>query len=291
MELYPQHMEAARALKLGIGSLLGPKALTVRQIQQRIASRYPLAEPVPGPPALDELLREAGIELLWDGTGADGKGVYRPKYGLPAISSTSSTLPRLSTAPGPGVATSPEVEAAFALEARLQQAVTAHRFLVLTVAPKHLLRAEAEMVQRFPVTRISLEALLIEEMKAIAAAAGAKWDVVLKADAAAHHSTDWRRLQLLVRQAMPAVERALLTAEQPVLLVYLGLLARYDQMQLLETLRDACIQRHDVPGYLVLVASDEQRPLPVLDDKPIPVIHASEWARIPESWLANAHRA
>jgi hypothetical protein len=23
----------------------------------------------------------------------------------------------------------------------------------------------------------------------------------------------------------------------------------------------------------------------------IPVIHASEWARIPESWLANAHRA
>jgi serine/threonine protein kinase len=291
MELYPQHMEAARALKLGIGSLLGPKALTVRQIQQRIASRYPLAESVPGPPALDDLLREAGIELLWDGTGADGKGVYRPKYGLPNIPSTSSTLPRLSTAPGPGVATSPEVEAAFALEARLQQAVAAHRFLILTVAPKHLLRAEAEMVQRFPVTRISLEALLIEEMKAIAAAAGAKWDVVLKADAAAHQSTDWRRLQLLVRQAMPAVERALLTAEQPVLLVYPGLLARYDQMQLLETLRDACIQRHDVPGYMVLVASDEQRPMPVLDDKPIPVIHASEWARIPEFWLVNAHRA
>jgi hypothetical protein len=183
------------------------------------------------------------------------------------------------------------VEAAGAVEARLQQAVAAHRFLVLTVAPRHLLRAEAELVQRFPVTRISLEALLIQEMKAIAAAAGAKWEVVLKADAAAQQSTDWRRLQLLVRQAMPAVEHALFTAEQPVLLVYPGLLARYDQMQLLETLRDACTQRHDVPGYMVLVASDEQRPMPVLDDKPIPVIHASEWARIPESWLANAHRA
>jgi hypothetical protein len=30
---------------------------------------------------------------------------------------------------------------------------------------------------------------------------------------------------------------------------------------------------------------------PVLDDQPIPVIHAAERARIPESWLANAHRA
>jgi hypothetical protein len=178
-----------------------------------------------------------------------------------------------------------------ALETRLQQTVAARRFLVLTVAPRHLLRAEAELVQRFPVTRISLEALLIREMKAVAATAGAKWEVVLKADGAPPQSTDWRRLQLLVRQAMPAVTQTLLAADRPVLLVYPGLLARYDQIQLLETLRDACAQRPDVPGYVVLVASDAQRPLPVLDDKPIPVIHASEWARIPESWLANVHRA
>jgi len=30
--------------------------------------------------------------------------------------------------------------------------------------------------------------------------------------------------------------------------------------------------------------------MPVLDGKPIPVILASEWARIPEAWLQNAHR-
>ena len=112
--------------------------------------------------------------------------------------STSSTLHRLSTAPGAEGAASPEVEAARALEARLQQAVAAHRFLVLTVAPRHLLRAEAEIVERFPVMRISLEALLIAEMKALARTAGAKWEVVLKADSASPHSTDWRRLQLLV---------------------------------------------------------------------------------------------
>jgi serine/threonine protein kinase len=174
MELYPRQMDAARALKLGIGSLLGPKALTVRQIRQRIASRYPLAAAVPGPPQLDDLLQAAGIELLWDHTGAEGEGVYRPKYDPSATATRTSSLHRISTAPGAGVAASPEVEAAFALEMRLQQAVTAHRFLVLTVAPRHLLRAEAELVQRFPVARISLEALLIQEMKAVATSAGAK---------------------------------------------------------------------------------------------------------------------
>lgn len=128
-------------------------------------------------------------------------------------------------------------------------------------------------------------------MKAVATSAGAKWEVVLQADSAPAQSTDWRRLQLLVRQAMPAVTQALFEADRPVLLVYPGLLVRYEQMQLLETLRDACSQRHDVPGYVVLVPSDAQRTMPVLDDKPIPVIHASEWARIPESWLVNMHRA
>ena len=96
MELYPRGMAALRAIKLGGGSLLGPKELTVQQIQQRIASRYPQAEPVPGRPALDDLLREAGIAWVWDDTGDDGKGVYRPQYRAPEARPRTSTLPRLS---------------------------------------------------------------------------------------------------------------------------------------------------------------------------------------------------
>jgi hypothetical protein len=168
--------------------------------------------------------------------------------------------------------------------------VTGRRFLVLTVAQRHLLRAEDEIMRRFPVTRLSLEALMLREMKATAAAVGARWEVVLQADAAAPESADWRRLQTLVRHAMTAVEQALLTAEGPVLLVYPGLLARYDQIQLLERLRDACAQRRDAPGFIVLIAADEQHHMPVLDGKPVPVILASEWVRIPEAWLENIHR-
>ena len=287
MEIYPQRMEAARALKLGVGSLLGPKALTVQQIRQRIASRYPQAEPVPGLPMLDDLLQETGIALVWDST----QSVYSFRPAPLEASSATSSLQRLSTTPGPGVAVSPEVEAARALEARLTRAVTERRFLLLTVAPSHLLRAEAEIVRRFAVQRLSLEAVLLREMQATAAAVGAQWDVVLQADTAPLQSTDWRNLQTLVRRAMPAIEQTLLAAHAPVLLVYPGLLARYDQLKIFDRLRDACTQQHDAPGFIVLVASDAQRSMPVLDGKPIPVLQPSEWARIPESWLTNVHRA
>jgi hypothetical protein len=54
------------------------------------------------------------------------------------------------------------------------------------------------------------------------------------------------------------------------------LLARDDQMQHLETLRDAWAQRHEVPGDRVLVASEVQRPLPVLNGSTIPVMHDLE---------------
>jgi hypothetical protein len=45
------------------------------------------------------------------------------------------------------------------------------------------------------------------------------------------------------------------------------------------------------PGFIVLIAADEQRHMPGLDGKPIPVILTSEWARIPEAWLENLHRS
>ena len=236
-------------------------------------------------------MREAGIDLDWDDAAFDGQGGYRHRSIVPEPSPTGSTLTRLSTASQPGVPLSPEAESAFALEERLSRAVQERRFLILTVAPRYLLRAEAEIVRRFPVLRTSLEALLIQEMKSTAAALGAKWEVVVKADAAAPESTDWRRLQTLIRQAMPAVERTLFSADRPVLLVYPGLLARYDQLPVFEKLRDACAQASDAPGFIILMPSDEQRHMPVLDGKPIPVILASEWARIPESWLINTHRS
>jgi hypothetical protein len=95
----------------------------------------------------------------------------------------------------------------------------------------------------------------------------------------------------VVESAKPAVEQALLTEGGPVLMVYPGLLARYDQSPLLEQLSNACVQRHAAPGFIEFIATDKQRRMPVLEGKPIPVILASEWTWIPTIWLENLHRS
>src|SRR5262249_51536546 len=73
-ELYPKGMDAARALKLSQGALLGVPSLTVTQIRERVSSRYPDAEPLPDRPALDHLLHLAGFDFQWDVTAKQGTG-------------------------------------------------------------------------------------------------------------------------------------------------------------------------------------------------------------------------
>jgi serine/threonine protein kinase len=287
MEIYPKGMPAARALKLGMGSLLGPKSLTVKQIQQRISSRYPEAEPIPGPPALDKLLAEAGIELVWDGANQS----YSPKFRRPSYLSTTSTLHRMGTASLAGETATPEIEEAWVLEDRIKNAVEQKRFLVLSVAPKHLLRAEKELLRRFTVQRKSIESLLIAQMRALAEQAGASWEVVLRADSAERDSRDWRNLVTLVRRAIPAVEQELLKSAKTVLVMYTGLLARYDQLDMLDRLRDATERREAAPGFLVLLPADQQTNMPVIDSTPLPVVLASQWARLTDTWISNAHRS
>ena len=74
------------------------------------------------------------------------------------------------------------------------------------------------------------------------------------------------------------------------LLVHPGLIARYDQMAVLETLRDRV--GHDVPcpGLWVLVATDGQNDMPMLDHAEIPLITPGQRAKVSESWIDNLHR-
>ena len=115
---------------------------------------------------------------------------------------------------------------------------------------------------------------------------------MLRADSASRQSDDWKRLLLLVNRALPKVEDELSTSSKTLLLVNPGLLARYQQLELLVRLRDR-IGRTGSPlhGLWVLVPTNNQAVLPTLDGQPVPVLSAAQWTQLNEAWLQNKHRA
>ena len=68
------------------------------------------------------------------------------------------------------------------------------------------------------------------------------------------------------------------------------MIARYDQMAILETLRDKVGHDAACPGLWVLVATDGQNDMPILDHAEIPLITPGQRAKVSESWIDNVHR-
>lgn len=289
-ELYPYHMPAARALRLSQGAVMGVRTLSVEQLQERVSSRYPEAEPLPARPSLDNLLAECGFDLHWDAAGRNGIGCYvSPLRNVTSVTSGSAPPPRQPTATGetpPGEIT-PEVADARAFEERLQRAVKDGSFLALLVDPKSYEQAADELSRRFPVQLVDLEGLFIDALRNAAEQAKVNWDVVVKTDAVPKGG-DWDKLMRLVGRAMPWVEQQITKAEKTILLVYPGLLARYERMDLLERLREQVGRRGGIHGLWLLVPGDNQA---LLDGKPVPIISAGQRTRIPDSWIGNEHRS
>ena len=75
-DLSPCGMPAARALKLALGALAGAKELTPEQVRERVAGRYPEAEPLPGRPGnwmRCSKRRAASSEWQAGGPGREGR--------------------------------------------------------------------------------------------------------------------------------------------------------------------------------------------------------------------------
>jgi hypothetical protein len=286
-ELYPRGMDSQRALKLSHGALLGARQLNVDDLRGRVAGRYPEAAPLPDRPELDELLKRAGFEFNWDQT-IKPRGAYRVPTHDPLVSSHSSTLlRRKSTDQGePTSEITAEEAATRQFAERLQRAISSGTFIAMTVEPRGYGLALRVLCDKFPVEVIDVEAMFIDALREVADSKKVKWERVLSADAKPG-SDDWDRLMALVRQAVPQVERAIMSASRTVLMIYPGLLARFEQMDLLARIREKVGRPDGIPGLWMLIPTDGQSPRPVMDGNPIPVIGPAEWARIPERWLTN----
>src|SRR5690606_7924580 len=178
-ELYPRAMEAARALKLSQGALVGVPQLSVEDVRTRVRSRYPEAAPLPDRPALDALLRETGLGLRWEPSARDGKGAYvNPVATSLTYPTSTGPLTRYPTAPGDG-GLSPEIADARLLDERLERAAREGAFLVLLVSPKQYEQARDELARRFPVEVVDFEGLFIETLRRTAEKARVNWDLVV----------------------------------------------------------------------------------------------------------------
>ena len=278
-------------MKLSQGALLGASQLTVEEVRQRVAGRYPEAAPLPDRPELDDLLKTAGFDFEWEPAAGRG-GAYRSRLRDLLVTSTPSTpIQRYPTQPGPPVAEiTPEVAQARQFEERLRRAISDPAFIAMTVEPRGYFLARDELCRRFPVQPIDVEAIFVESLRNEAERAKVKWDRVLAADAVPG-SDDWNKLMVLVRRAVPQVEAAIGAASKTVLMVFPGLLAHYEQMDVLTRVREKIGRPGGIGGLWMLIPADQQSPLPVIDGKPVPVIGPAEWARVPETWIANVHRS
>ena len=287
-ELYPVGMAAGRALRMGSNALLGPRRLTVAQLHSRIHSRFPQASPLPERPELDELLEEAEIPLEWQPANDSLPAGYAPPTRGSGLTHHTTTARRWTTTATLSGELGPEAQAAQRFENTLQRALTEQRVLIVNCDLSRLELAARELNRRAKLQPVSMDQLLIDAMRKQAQQAGADWRVVLQADSARQDSADWRRLKALVQRTMPAVKEQLQEHTSPLLIQHLGLLVRYGQAGIIQSLRDQA-SAGGKPARVILVPGSEHKP-PVLDQVVLPIITPADWTFLPRAWLEDRHR-
>jgi len=298
-EIYPRGMPALQALKQSMGALLGAD-LKVHELQDRVKGRYPEAERLPVRPMLDRLLEEAGVPLQWNELARAGTGAYcQPGLGVGATAGTSTQFARQPTRDGSTLTQDSAVVAeARAIEDRLQHSLKQGGLLVLTTEPRIAQRAEAGLLHRFGASgerpqglqRVSVDALLLRELRSQAAALGVDWSMVLRADAAEPGSRDWRNLLHLVGLTVPALLQVLLESASPLLVVNAGLLARYELLHVITELESVAGRPGRTPCAWLLLPG-HQPGTATIDGRPVPLVHANTVLALALPWLENVHRA
>jgi len=292
-ELYPRGMSAERALRLGIGALSGlglgesEEGFTPDQVRARVESRYPEAERLPDHPELQRLLEAVGMETRWD---AESKKYRRPE--VVRTTSGSSQSQRLPTAQSARhhIEVTPDMAEARVFEDRLKHAYADGGFLVLMMKPSRMRSCEAELMRRFKLDKLSFDDLLFAALRVEAEELEIDWSTIESADGTDRSSPDWDNLVHLVSRVAPKLTEDLASRTDHLLLVHPGLIARYDQMAILEALRDKVGHDAPCPGLWLLVATDGQTDMPKLDHAVIPLITTSQRAKVSEAWIDNVHR-
>ena len=270
---------------LGLGD--SEKGFSIEQIRDRLKSRYPEAEPLPNRPELDEFLHRVGLDVRWN---TETRAYFIVKEAAILVTSGSSMSERHSTATSTRhVEVTPDIAEARQFEERLRDAYSEGGFLVLTVRPSRMRRCEDELLRRFRLQRVSFDDLLFDALREEAKDLEVDWTIIEHADGRDHSSQDWQNLLHLVGRVTPKIATDLMSRQEHLLLVHPGLIARYDQMAMLETLRDKVGHDSACLGLWVLVATDEQNDMPLFGSRRNSAHHdCAQRAKVSEGWIDNA---
>ncbi|MFY1689799.1 BREX system serine/threonine kinase PglW [Plantactinospora sp. WMMB782] len=292
LEIYPRDLDPVRALRLTQAGLVPPSTtqrraeLREKDIQQRVAARFPEMPPLPGHPRLGHLLAEAGFPLIYR------NGAYHARPGT-GSSTRMSSQQRRSTDSRMTMwnAASPELAAAFRAEDQLGRTGEEGGFRALTVRTDRYPAAQHELVHRLNARPCNVAGRFLAQLRTLVEARPKPtWKTVLAADAADPNSRDALKLAEFATRTWQQLRPELLALPDrrlPLLLFDAAPLARYGAMELLEELAD--LARGGAGAVWLLCPMEDPGQLPRLDATVVPVAQ-DEWVTLPDAWVANEHR-
>ena len=259
------------------------REITVDEIHDRVRSRYPAVEELPGRPQLDLLLESSG----WSGRWSADEEAYLLKVG-DAMSVASASRPSLHTyrptRDAPAVPR--EVADARQFESDLRTTLENRRYLVLKTSMTELERAAGLLSSRFPeLTMVDLDRELIQGMDEVLEARGIDPIKFQEAEAKGPQGRHWGRVTQVVAEAVEHLADRLAADTEPVCLHNIGLLAHFDALDLLQQLNGIAGGRAD-RACLVLIPGGSAGF--ALFDRAIPAL-PNQTSDVPDAWLRELH--
>ena len=280
LELHALDLTASTALRLALAGTASAVRLTPQEIRDRLRARFPALAPLPDRPRLDELLRDAGLNLHYD----EQDRAYRQPSRTGDTTHLSSRPVTVFAEPRPDlVSGGPAAH-------RLAGSASARSFLALGIESRKLDRAVTVLTSEYGAIELDVTQILIDAMREQAAAAGLPWETVRAADAAPAGSRDATGLAVLVQRSVPALDAAIDNAcegapegSRPVLLTEIGPLARYGQLAILAPRADLATRR--AQAIWVVIPQLQGNQGAVIDGRPLPLAAPGQFFRLESEWI------
>ena len=310
--LYPAGLDSREAIVRTASALAGlggddaeqpgSRLVDPAEVERRVRRAFPHAAPLPSRELLAAILREIGWkDCTWDAE----HGRLRIRTAESVTVAVGSTVPpRYDTlvARRPAeAADDPDVAEAIAFDGRLGEVLEQRGFLVLRVLPRDFDRAWDELLRRLSefmegdhaLQTVDLDARLIATLdQVLAEASGPTLATFEEAEAAGPSGPHWGRVRRVADRVVDQVRGELAAAAGPLLLRNVGLLARWQRMDLLRELNPMASAGEQLgAGCLLLLPRDGEDPSIMVDGAPVDAIGEGQRAEVPPAWIFNRHRA